>query len=120
MNAEKNINILGKEVRLRYCAATETGYEQISGNSIDIFIGKKDKPSEAKTIDYIQLAIAAMAAAYGRNGEDVPLKTEEIMYDCTPKEITAMILAVVELRAAWYELPSVISNEQKSEDSEKN
>ena len=38
MTSEKSIKICGKKVKMRYCAATETGYEQLSGKSVATFI----------------------------------------------------------------------------------
>ena len=68
MATEKSIQICGKTVLMRYCAATETGYEKISGKSSAIFVPEIEKDEEgnikevksnATTEDYIILAVAA-------------------------------------------------------------
>ena len=122
MIAEKTINICGKEVQMRYCIAAETGYEVLSGQSIEVFnptVTKRDadgKPTKfdapkASTADYIKLACAAIVAAYERNGQDAPIKAEEILYDATSEEITSLVTAIVELRLQWYNIPGVIKPE---------
>ena len=133
MNA-KTITICGKEVEMLYCAATETGYESISGQSCEIFIpeiSKDDKGKEqirmrATTRDYIQLAVAAVIAAYTRKGEDAPVTADDILYNATSQEVTKLITTVIELRNAWYQVSSVIKPEddtqkdQKEEGTQKN
>jgi len=133
MNA-KTITICGKDVELLYCAATETGYESISGQSCEIFIpeiskdkkGKEQIRMRATTRDYIQLAVAAVIAAYTRKGEDAPVTADDILYNATSKEVTQLITTVIELRNAWYQVPSVIKPEddtqkdQKEEGEQKN
>ena len=46
MATEKNIQICGKQVTMRYCAATETGYEKIAGKSSAIFVPEIEKDEE--------------------------------------------------------------------------
>lgn len=133
MNA-KTITICGKDVEMLYCAATETGYESISGQSCEIFIpeiskdkkGKEQIRMRATTRDYIQLAVAAVIAAYTRKGEDAPVTADDILYNATSQEVTKLITTVIELRNAWYQVPSVIKPEddtqkdQKEEGTQKN
>ena len=133
MNA-KTITICGKDVELLYCAATETGYESISGQSCEIFIpeiskdekGKEQIRMRATTRDYIQLAVAAVIAAYTRKGEDAPVTADDILYNATSQEVTQLITTVIELRNAWYLVPSIIKPEddtqkdQKEEGEQKN
>jgi hypothetical protein len=64
----RKIEILGREVEMLYCAATETGFEDIAGKTADIFnpipvLDKEGKvkelmPPPATTKDYIYLAVA--------------------------------------------------------------
>ena len=130
MIAEKTINICGKQVKMRYCIAAETGYEVLSGQSVEVFnptVTERDaegKPikvdaPKATTVDYIKLACAAIVAAYERNEQEAPIKVEEILYDATPEEITALVTAIVELRLQWYNIPGVIKPEtdEKPDDS---
>ncbi len=130
----KTITICGKEVEMLYCAATETGYESISGQSCEIFIpeiskdkkGKEQIRMRATTRDYIQLAVAAVIAAYTHKGEDAPVTADDILYNATSQEVTKLITSVIELRNAWYQVPSVIKPEddahkdQKEEGEQKN
>lgn len=128
MISEKTINICGKDVRLRYCTATELSFEQLTGKSADVFIPEFEKDEKGNITkvtqkatgdDYIKLAISAMIAAYGRNDEEAPVGLKEILYDADPNEVVAMIEAVVEIRNKWYNISSVVEPE-KSGESEKN
>lgn len=126
MNA-KTITICGKDVELLYCAATETGYESLSGQSCEIFIpeiskdkkGKEQIRMRATTRDYIQLAVAAVIAAYTRKGEDAPVTADDILYNATSQEVTKLITTVIELRNAWYQVSSVIKPEDDTQKDQK-
>ena len=130
MKSEATIIICGQSVKMRYCAAAETGYESLSGNSISVFtptFGKDDdgndivkEPAKATMGDFLTLAIASIVAAYAKDGKDAPISSEDILYDATPEEITLLITTVVALRAEWYHVPSVIGKEmeEKTEDSD--
>ena len=111
MNNEKSIIICGKEVRLRYCAATETGFEQLAGKSI----GDIDFNSQE---DLIRLSVAAIIAAYQRNGEEPPIESKEILYDAKPAEIIELFKAILEVRAAWYNVPLVLEESIKAEQAD--
>ena len=120
MIAEKTIKICGREVQMRYCAAAETGYERLSGQSSDIFVPDVEKDEEgniksvtqkAKADDYIKLAIASIIAAYARKEQDPPITADDIIYDAEPEEVSALITSVVELRAKWYNIPTVVSEQ---------
>ena len=123
----KTITICGKDVEMLYCAATETGYESISGQSCEIFIpeiskdkkGKEQIRMRATTRDYIQLAVAAVIAAYTRKGEDAPVTADDILYNATSQEVTQLITTVIELRNAWYQVPSVIKPEDDIQKEQK-
>lgn len=119
MISEKTITICGKEVKMRYCAAAETGYEALTGKPSTVFspiveeYGEDGKPTKVKppvatTDDYLKLAIAAIVAAYARKDEEAPITAEEILYDATPKEITELLTCVVTLRNQWYSIPDVV------------
>lgn len=133
MKAEKTIKICGKEVRMRYCLASETGYEQLAGKGMEIFqpvpTGKKDKDGKkiydaplATTDDYVKLSFGCIIAAYERTDEEPPVKVGDIIYDATPDEIANMIAATTELRLQWYKVPEVVKpeTEKKEEDNGKN
>lgn len=126
MKTETTIKILGKKVLMRYCAASETGYEQISGKSSEIFLPKKVDgvaiPSAAKLEDFLSLAVASIIAAYSYRDEEPPVTSKEIMYDCKPEEITLLVKTVGQLRIQWYTIPKTAPKptETQQEDSQKN
>ncbi len=127
MISEKTIKICGHDVQMRYCAATETGYERISGQSSDIFVPDVEKDEEgniiqvtqkAKADDYIKLAIAAIIAAYARQDQDPPITADDIIYDAEPDEVQQLITSVMELRAKWYNIPTVVAESPESKQSD--
>ena len=129
MIKEKTINICGKEVSIRYCAATETGFEQLSGKSSDIFTPQPERDSDGNIIgytqranmdDYIKLSIAAIIAAYSVKGEDAPVTAEDVMYNASSKDISGMLTAVIQLRNQWYDIPSVVKPETEETSEPKN
>jgi len=129
MNPGTTITICAKEVRMRYCAAAETGYESLSGKSSTVFSpiikerdadGKPTKvePPLATADDYIKLGFAAIIAAYSRNDEETPITASEIIYDATPFEVTTLIQSVIELRMKWYAIPDVVPASETDEQHE--
>ena len=129
MNCEKTITICGKEVKVRYCMASETGYERMSGNSASIFLptDEKDeegnvvtKPAKATTDDYVKLAVACIIAAYARDEKDEPVTSKDIMFDANPDEIINLINLVMELRGEWYSIPEVVNVEEEKAGDVKN
>lgn len=130
MNPERIINLTRKnengdteqiDVKMRYCAATETGYQDMSDKTMDVFVpsfsvndeGKPyiTEPPKAKDKDYIQLAIAAINSAYECDGVKSPVKSEDILYNSTRAQVVAMCRAVIEMHQEWLMLPSTIEKE---------
>ena len=116
----KKIIICGKEVELFYCAATENGYERISGGkTISVFLptfksdgdGNQviDKLPEATNEDYMLLAIAGIVAADTYHKREAVINSEDILYNATPTERKLLIETIVELRNEWYEVPKIIA-----------
>lgn len=125
MAIEKTIKLNGKDVLMRYCSASETGFEQIAGKSSDVFSfhreGEELKAPTATLDDYQKLAIASIVAAYRRKNEEPPITAEYIMYDATSTEINDMITTVIELRNEWYKVPEVaIEKTDESDETPKN
>lgn len=112
MNNEKTITICGKEVKMRYCAATETGYEQMSGKSIGDFDFRNQE-------DLIRLSLSAILAAYLRDEAEAPVTSADILSDAKPKELIKMYTVLLELRAAWYEVPAVVKQEMEEKEGDK-
>ena len=122
MIPERKIQICGKDIRMIYCAATENGYEELSGKSVFCFVPtvtKNDKgedvvePATATSKDYMMLSIAAIIAASEQAGVEVPITSKEILYEATAQEVSQMLLAIVELRNEWYKVPDVAKEDEK-------
>lgn len=125
MIKEKTIQICGKDVQVRYCLASETGFEVLSGKDASIFLptptGEKGEDGtplfanpKATTDDFLRLAIASIIAAYERNGQEPPVTVDNILYDSTPEDVANLIATTVELRLQWYHIPSVVKPETES------
>ena len=108
MTNEKTIIICGKDVKILYCAATENGFESLAKKSIaDIDFNKQE--------DVLMLSVAAIIAAYQRDKHDAPIGSQDILYNAKPKEIIELFKAVLETRAAWYDVPLVLEESIKAE-----
>ena len=104
MNPERTITITHKnadgkleptEVRMLYCAASETGFQDLTGKNISVFMPKFEfengeavmkEPPAAEDIDYIKLALSCIMAAYLRDNEEVPVTSEDILYNASRDE----------------------------------
>lgn len=114
MKAEKTISICGQDVQMLYCAATETGFEQLANRSINVFLpGDDDENPAATGDDYIKLGIAAIIAAYARNDQEPPVSVKDVLYEATPQEVVALITSAVELRAKWYDVPGIVEQDKQ-------
>ena len=124
----KKITICGKEVELFYCAATENGYERISGGkTISVFLptfksdgdGNQviDKLPEATNEDYMLLAIAGIVAADTYHKREAVINSEDILYNATPTERRLLIDTILELRNEWYEVPKIINEIMRKENA---
>ena len=130
MIQEKEITINGQQIKMIYCSATESGYEEISRKSISVFVPEFGKDDEGNTIivkqaeatigDFVSLAFAGIVAAYVRDKKDVPVTSEYILYEATPAERNDLLTAIVELRNAWYHVPEVIKPEFDEKGGEDN
>ena len=108
-----------------YCAATENGFEEISRKSINVFLPTFGTDEEGNTIikkaapctigDWVTLAMAAIVAAYTKDGMDVPVSSEYMLYESTPQERNDLITSIVELRNEWYGVPKVVEEQLKQE-----
>jgi len=124
----RKIEILGREVEMMYCAATETGFEDIAGKTADIFnpipvLDKEGKvkelmPPPATTKDYIYLAVACIVAAYASRGEEAPNLTNDILYNATPAEVQLLTKTAIELKLEWYKIPETATIDKMENDRE--
>jgi hypothetical protein len=111
MKTERTIHILDRDVRLRYCAATENGFEQLRKKSIY----QIDFHSSE---DLIALSLAAIIAAYARSEEEAPINSDDLLYDAAPQDIITLMTATVELRNEWYNVPKVVEDTIKAEQTD--
>ena len=120
MIKEKTINILGKDVRMRYCAAAEKGFEEISGKDFNIFSPKTGRdengnaiiiePSTATPSDFLILGLACIVAAYSRTNEEPPITSDDILYEITREERDSIVIATSQLFADWYNVTKVVAD----------
>lgn len=105
---EKTINICGKDVRIIYCAASENGFETLSGKGIaDLDFTRSQ--------DLLQLALACIIAAYTRDHQEPPLTGDDLLYNATPQELTELYTATLTLRNEWYGVPAVVEKQLEQE-----
>ena len=102
---EKTITICGQEVTLRYCAATETGFEGLRGKSVS-------ENNFESSEDLIALGICAIVASYSYLDEQPPIDSKKILYEAKPNELIALIQATIEARAEFYELPATVKPDE--------
>jgi hypothetical protein len=105
----KEITILGKQVTLAYCYATEISYKILSDEDIIDFgqevvekIQHEQMPDIRKTIFLI---IASMQSYYESKGEECPITDKNLMYECTPQEIGVALGTIIGLRSQFYHVP---------------
>ena len=118
------------DVRICYCAATERGFEEMSGKNVNIFwptFGKDEEgkdvvkePPTATNSDYITLALAGIVAAYAAKGEESPVTSADILYHATPTEVTTLITTIIQLRNDWYGITKVVKDMLDAEKPEGN
>lgn len=104
----KEITICGHQVKIMYCAASEQGFEDLSGKSINDLDFTKSK-------DIMNLSLACIVAAYTAEDKEPPIKSEDILYRATSKELTDLYLTVINLRAEWYNVPKIVSDQLQKE-----
>ena len=104
----KEITICGQQVKLLYCAASENGFEDLSGKSINEMDFTKSK-------DIMNLAVACIIAAYTSEKQEPPISSEYLLYKATPKELTDLYLTVINLRAEWYGVPKTVADRLQKE-----
>ena len=104
----KEITLCGQQVKLIYCAASENGFEDLSGKSINDLDFTKSK-------DIMNLSLACIVAAYTAEDKEPPVKSEDILYRATSKELTDLYRTVINLRAEWYNVPAIVAEQMNKE-----
>jgi cell division protein ZapA (FtsZ GTPase activity inhibitor) len=118
----KTISILGKEVTLGYCHATEIGYNLMSDEDVSEFFSHavaclqdNTMPDIRKTIYMI---IAAVNAYSEWKEEQAAITDRELMYEADPVEIGTALGTILQLRADFYHLPTSEPTGDESEGEE--
>lgn len=118
----KTITILGKEVTLGYCHATEIGYNLKSDEDVSEFFSHavaclqdNRMPDIRKTIYMI---IAAVNAYSEWKEEQAAITDRELMYEADPVEVGTALGTILQLRADFYHLPTSEPTGDESEDEE--
>ena len=122
---KKTITICGKEIEIFYCAATENGYERMSGKQINVFVPTFNKNEKGETVidklpeatneDYLTLAIAGIVAADSYYERESSITSKEIIYEAEPKDVQELITTIIDLRNEWYSVPKVVEESVKKE-----
>ena len=132
MNPRRTIQITRKneageieqvEVKLLYCAASETGFQSLSGKTMEVFNPELEKNEEGKWIvkslpkatdeNYIQLALACIVAAYECDEEKSPIESKDLLYHASREEVQNLVTTVLQMRNEWMEVPSTIKPEME-------
>lgn len=138
MNPRRTIQITRKneageieqtEVKLLYCAGAETGFQTLSGEIIQIFNPELEKNEEGKWIikalpkatdmNYIQLSMACIIAAYECDGEEPPIKSEDLLYHASREEVQNLVTTVLQMRNEWMAVPSTIKPEMEEKEGKR-
>lgn len=124
--AERTIKIGNQDVRMMYCTASETGYENITGKSVEVFMVRTMYDDDGKQIgfepplatlsDYITLAMASIVAAYAAKDQEPPINSNYVLFEATAEEAKLLVDTVAELRAEWYHIPDVVKTDKQDKD----
>ena len=121
---KETIKLVGKDVTLAYCYATEIAYKDMANEDISVFIqeiftsSQKGEMPDVKKAVY--LILAAMMAYYESIKEKAPIEDIEIMSETTPVEFGTAIATVINLWKAFYNVPTSEKKPAKKTGKEKN
>ena len=107
---QKTINIVGRDVTLAYCYATEICYKELSGQDITDFMPEvleaiqHDRLPDVKKTIY--MVLASILAYYQAKGEEPPVKDTDLMNEISPVELGTAFGTVLNLRQQFYQLPA--------------
>ncbi len=138
MNPRRTIQITRKnesgeigqtEVKLLYCAASEAGFQSLSGKTMEVFNPELEKNEEGKWIvkappkatdeNYIQLALACIVAAYECDEEKSPIESKDLLYHASREEVQNLVTTVLQMRNDWMQVPSTIKPEMEEKDGKR-
>ena len=108
-----------------YCAAAESGYQILSGKTMDVFVPEFEQQEDgtyivkqaapATDMDYLQLSMATISAAYEADNQESPITANDILYHCTREQVIKLVSIVMELYREWLAIPSTMERETKDE-----
>lgn len=123
-SADGNIETI--EVKMLYCAAAESGYQILSGKTMDVFVPELKqqedgtyivvKAAPATDMDYLQLSMAIISAAYEADNQESPITANDILYFCTRDQVSDLVSVAMELYREWLKIPTTLEKETKDEE----
>lgn len=109
MNTQE-ITLCGKPVTLGYCYATEIAYKNLAGQDINDFMTEVREAITANLMPDIEktifLLLASMLSYYESRKEEIPVKSEDLMNDCTPPELGTALGTILAIRSKFYNIPT--------------
>ena len=99
---KKEVTICGQPIKVMYCAASENGFEDLSGKHFKDFNFTSSK-------DLLNLSLACIVAAYAEEGIDAPLSGKDLLYKATPQELVSLYQTVLESLNEWYGINKVVA-----------
>ena len=106
----KTITILGKEVTLGYCHATEIGYNLLADEDVSAFFSHAVACLQDNRMPDIRKTICMIIAAVKAYSEwkEVPatITDRELMYEADPVEVGTALGTILQLRADFYHMPT--------------
>ena len=116
------INIIGKTVTVAYCYATEIAFKKMSAEDINDFteeITQAIKDNRMPDVEKsIMLIMSAMLAYCQATGTEQTIQDSEIMTECSPKELSMALAAILGLRIDFYKVDE--NDEEKKGEPAKN
>ena len=76
-------------------------------------------PPKATDMNYIQLSLACIIAAYECDGEEPPIKSEDLLYHASREEVQNLVTTVLQMRNEWMQVPSTIKPEMEEREGNK-
>lgn len=104
---EKNIEILGEQIILRFNMAVQLAYEEITGRPFTV---------QEMTMKKAQMAL--FIAAIITNNPETGITMDRLLTEATGDDITKLDTAMGEIISEWYHLPDRVV-EVLEEDNEK-
>jgi len=125
---QKEIELLGKKVRLAYCFGTEISYNLLADEECTDFVREvlaglaQEQPKMPDTRKSIYLIMSAMTAYYESNGEKNPIEDKELIFHATPEDIGLAVGTIARMYIEFYKIPIGEPEDKKpanAEESEK-